>query len=95
MKKAKNGYYDVIIQDSSDPYAWDESSGEKIDLPSKTLYSDEHFKTIARILGKDGIFSFQAEVCIFSLLVMASFCFVYVSCVFISFNHMLIYFLLL
>ena len=55
------GSYDVIIQDSSDPYTWAED-GEKIDLPSKTLYSNNHFVNIERALTKNGIFNFQAEV---------------------------------
>jgi spermidine synthase len=63
VKNTTDGYYDVIVQDSSDPYTWEEESGEKIDLPSKTLYSDEHFENISRIIKNDGIFSFQAEVC--------------------------------
>lgn len=63
VKNATDGFYDVIVQDSSDPYTWEEGSGKKIDLPSKTLYSDEHFENISRILSKDGIFNFQAEVC--------------------------------
>jgi len=61
VKNATDGFYDVIVQDSSDPYTWEEGSGKKIDLPSKTLYSDEHFENISRILSKDGIFNFQAE----------------------------------
>jgi spermidine synthase len=62
VKDASDGYYDVIVQDSSDPYTWEEESGDKIDLPSITLYSDEHFENISRILKDDGVFSFQAEV---------------------------------
>lgn len=54
------GSYDVIIQDSSDPYTWADD-GEKIDLPSKTLYSNDHFVNIERALTKNGIFNFQAE----------------------------------
>lgn len=61
VKNAPEGFYDVIIQDSSDPYTWEEETGEKIDLPSKTLYSHEHFVNIQKSLGKDGVFSFQAE----------------------------------
>ena len=62
VKNVVDGSYDVIIQDSSDPYTWDEETGEKIDLPSKTLYSEEHFQNISRALGENGVFSFQAEV---------------------------------
>jgi len=61
VKNAPEGFYDVIIQDSSDPYTWDDETGEKIDLPSKTLYSHEHFVNIQKSLGKEGVFSFQAE----------------------------------
>lgn len=61
VKNVTSGYYDVIVQDSSDPYTWEESSGEKIELPSNTLYSHDHFQNIYRILKDDGVFSFQAE----------------------------------
>ena len=62
IANATDSSYDVIIQDSSDPYTWDDETGEKIDLPSKTLYSDAHFTNISRALGEKGVFSFQAEV---------------------------------
>ena len=62
IKNATAGSYDVIIQDSSDPFTWDEESGEKIELPSKSLYTDEHFENISRALGDKGVFAFQAEV---------------------------------
>jgi spermidine synthase len=55
-----DGFYQVIIQDSSDPYTWDKN-GNKIDLPSKSLYSHQHFENIERILSPDGLFNFQAE----------------------------------
>jgi len=61
IKNATAGSYDVIIQDSSDPFTWDEESGEKVELPSNTLYSEEHFQNISRALGDKGVFSFQAE----------------------------------
>lgn len=57
----KIGFYDVIIQDSSDPYTWNKESGEKVYLPSETLYTREHFSNVLRALADDGIFSFQAE----------------------------------
>lgn len=60
VKSISDGYYDVIIQDSSDPSTWDEN-GDLINLPSSTLYSVEHFENINRILVLDGIFNFQAE----------------------------------
>jgi spermidine synthase len=68
VKNITDGYYDVVIQDSSDPYTWEESSGEKIVLPSSTLYSHDHFQNIYRILKGDGVFSFQAEASIKSFL---------------------------
>lgn len=60
VRDAPSGSYDVIIQDSSDPFTWADD-GEKVDLPSKTLYEDDHFVNIERSLGDDGIFNFQAE----------------------------------
>jgi spermidine synthase len=54
------GNYDVIIQDSSDPWTWD-SKGRKIELPSAVLYSESHFQNIFRILGEGGIFIFQVS----------------------------------
>lgn len=61
VKNVTDGFYDVIIQDSSDPYTWEESTGEKIELPSNTLYALEHFENVYRVLRDDGVFSFQAE----------------------------------
>ena len=55
-----DGYYDVIIQDSSDPYTWADD-GTKLELPSNILYSEQHFKHILRILSPGGAFNFQAE----------------------------------
>lgn len=60
VKNVPSASYDVIIQDSSDPFTWGDD-GEKIDLPSKTLYENEHFGNIERALSKQGIFNFQAE----------------------------------
>jgi len=53
--------YDVIIQDSSDPWEYD-ASGKLVPLPSGVLYSYEHFTNIHDMLEPEsGIFSFQAE----------------------------------
>lgn len=60
LDETEDGFYQVIIQDSSDPFTWDDN-GEKIELPSNTLYSKEHFQNIERSLSPDGIFNFQAE----------------------------------
>ncbi len=60
VKEAKSNSYDVIIQDSSDPWTWSES-GDKVVLPSSVLYSPEHFSNLHRILSSDGILNIQAE----------------------------------
>jgi len=57
---AKDGHYDAIIQDSSDPYTWGDD-GNKVELPSNILYSEQHFQHILRILRPGGVFNFQAE----------------------------------
>jgi len=60
VAKAEDASYDVIIQDSSDP--WDiDDEGNLTPLPSAVLYSKDHFKHIFRILKTNGIFNFQAE----------------------------------
>ncbi|KAL7569528.1 hypothetical protein ACA910_013900 [Epithemia clementina (nom. ined.)] len=52
-------YYDVIIQDSSDP--WTTSDGGR-PLPSSVLYTPEHMQNVYQMLDPDhGIFVFQAE----------------------------------
>jgi spermidine synthase len=61
VREIGDGQYDVVIQDSSDPTAWDEEKGEEVDLPSGVLYSTEHFNHIYRILKPNGIFTFQGE----------------------------------
>jgi len=60
VANAKDGYYDAIIQDSSDPYTWSDE-GKKLELPSNILYSEQHFRHILRILRPGGVFNFQAE----------------------------------
>jgi len=60
IKHVKVGYYDVIIQDSSDPEGYDED-GQEIDLPSKVLYEMDHFTHIYKALSPNGVFNFQAE----------------------------------
>lgn len=60
VERAADGYYDVIIQDSSDPWTWNDD-GEVIPLPSAVLYTEHHFQQLYRILGKDGILNLQAE----------------------------------
>jgi len=60
VRKAPTGFYDVVIQDSSDPWTWGED-GEKVVLPSSVLYSEEHFANIFRILKPNGVLNLQAE----------------------------------
>lgn len=60
VQDAEAGSYDVIIQDSSDPFSWDDN-GNKFDLPSNVLYSQSHFENLLRILGPGGALNFQAE----------------------------------
>lgn len=60
VRSAAPGSYDVIVQDSSDPWTWSES-GEKVVLPSSVLYSEEHFANIHRALAPGGVLNIQAE----------------------------------
>lgn len=60
IANAPDRFYDVIIQDSSDPWTWS-PNGQKIVLPSSVLYSEQHFQHISRSLKNDGILVIQAE----------------------------------
>jgi spermidine synthase len=60
VKNAPYGKYDVVIQDSSDPFKSTED-GEKVELPSRVLYQKSHFDNLLRILTPDGVLNFQAE----------------------------------
>ena len=60
VQMAPDGYYDVIVQDSSDPWTWNDE-GEVIPLPSAVLYTEQHFQQLHRILGHDGILNLQSE----------------------------------
>lgn len=60
VKDTVPGTYDVIIQDSSDPWTWDED-GSIVELPAGVLYSAEHFKNMQRALAPEGILNIQAE----------------------------------
>jgi len=59
VRNAPDDFYDVIIQDSSDPFAV--RDGEAVTLPSSVLYSQDHFKEIYRVLKDGGVLNFQAE----------------------------------
>lgn len=56
IRNAQKGFYDVIVQDSSDPFGDD---GEI--LPSSVLYEKEHFHHLYAALADNGVFNFQAE----------------------------------
>mmetsp|Transcript_29908 Transcript_29908/g.49353 ORF Transcript_29908/g.49353 Transcript_29908/m.49353 type:complete len:348 (+) Transcript_29908:237-1280(+) len=60
VRDAKSETYDIIVQDSSDPWTWDED-GNVIPLPSGVLYTEEHFQQLVRVLRPDGILNLQAE----------------------------------
>jgi len=60
VKEAADSTYDVIIQDSSDPWTSDDS-GNTVLLPSSMLYTNQHFLDIHRILTPAGVFIFQSE----------------------------------
>ena len=60
VENAPDAYYDVIIQDSSDPSVTDEL-GNEVDLPSAVLYTKSHLMNLHRILKEDGILNLQAE----------------------------------
>ena len=66
IKNAPDDFYDVIIQDSSDPDYVDED-GNLVLLPASVLFSEEHFAHAHRALHEDGIFSL--EVSIFAFLI--------------------------
>jgi spermidine synthase len=60
VRNAPDGYYDVVVQDSSDPWTWDDN-GELIELASGVLYTSDHFANLHRILGTNGILNIQGE----------------------------------
>jgi spermidine synthase len=60
VRDAPADYYDVIIQDSSDPWIVD-SDLEKVSLPSNALYEEDHFRNLHRILKPEGVLNLQAE----------------------------------
>ncbi len=54
-------YYDVIIQDSSDPFVMEEDGSFEL-RPSNVLFSDEHFQSMFQLLEpRQGVLMFQAE----------------------------------
>eukprot|EP00529_Nitzschia_sp_RCC80_P001776 CAMPEP_0113453826 /NCGR_PEP_ID=MMETSP0014_2-20120614/7552_1 /TAXON_ID=2857 /ORGANISM="Nitzschia sp." /LENGTH=374 /DNA_ID=CAMNT_0000345221 /DNA_START=214 /DNA_END=1338 /DNA_ORIENTATION=- /assembly_acc=CAM_ASM_000159 len=60
VRDAADGTYDVIIQDSSDPWVVAED-GVMRPLPSGVLYEEQHICELNRILKPDGVLVIQAE----------------------------------
>jgi spermidine synthase len=60
VRKAPSGFYDVIVQDSSDPEVVEEDGSVTV-LPGSVLFTDDHFGHLNRVLSSEGIFAFQAE----------------------------------
>lgn len=60
VQETPDDFYDVIIQDSSDPWIAGED-GEMMPLPSGVLYEEEHICELYRILKPNGILNIQAE----------------------------------
>lgn len=61
VRDAPDGYYDVVVQDSSDPSYLADDGVTYVPLPSGVLYSRDHFEHMRRILSEGGVFSFQAQ----------------------------------
>jgi spermidine synthase len=60
VRDAAGGTYDVVIQDSSDPFVVEEDGSMTV-LPSNVLYTPDHFFNMNRILSENGVLAFQAE----------------------------------
>ena len=60
VSAAPDGYYDVVVQDSSDPWIV-EADGSTSPLPSGVLYSKEHLCELNRILAPNGILNLQVR----------------------------------
>jgi spermidine synthase len=60
VRDTPDNFYDVIIQDSSDPWIAGED-GEMMPLPSGVLYEEEHICQLYRILKPNGVLNIQAE----------------------------------
>ena len=60
VRDTANDFYDVIIQDSSDPWIAGED-GVMMPLPSGVLYEEEHICELYRILKPNGILNIQVS----------------------------------
>jgi len=60
VRNTPDNFYDVIIQDSSDPWVIEED-GSATPLPSGVLYEEDHICQLYRVLAQDGILNLQGE----------------------------------
>jgi len=60
VRDSPDSFYDVIIQDSSDPFVI-EDDGIVTPLPSGVLYEEDHICQLHRILKPNGILNIQGE----------------------------------
>jgi spermidine synthase len=60
VRDATDGTYDVIIQDSSDPFVVGDDGVMK-PLPSEALYEESHICQLHRILKPNGILNIQVR----------------------------------
>ena len=60
VRAVPDGYYDVVVQDSSDPWIV-EADGSTSPLPSGVLYDQDHLCQLHRILAPDGILNLQVR----------------------------------
>jgi spermidine synthase len=58
VANSKHDFYDVVIQDSSDPYTCCED-GSLVELPSCVLFTQDHFRNVHKTLREKGVFIFQ------------------------------------
>jgi spermidine synthase len=60
VREVPDGFYDVIIQDSSDPWVI-EADGSATPLPSGVLYDANHICELQRILAPNGVLNLQVR----------------------------------
>jgi spermidine synthase len=60
VRDTDENYYDVIIQDSSDPWIVDDE-GNMTPLPSGVLFEESHFHDLHRILSPNGVLNIQVS----------------------------------
>ena len=60
VRNSPDSFYDVVIQDSSDPFII-EDDGTATPLPSGVLYEEDHICHLHRILKPNGILNIQVR----------------------------------